>query len=103
LRRASPEVESRCDLLGGLLDGIRHLLQVDLADDVEGEILGHGRILLSVPGIPPAAKERLGPGGQFSTMRVPGGPLMRKSAAGRAFTGLHASNRNSVRFPAESW
>ena len=87
---------------------------VHLADDVEGEILGHGGILLSRciegpnPGTPScrgsfASLRMTRAARQFSTIRVPGGPVIRKSAAGRALPWRQPSNRNSVRLPAESW
>ena len=54
LRLRAPEIEAGGDLLGGLLDGVRDLLEVHLADDVEGEFLRHGGDSIS--------EEPLGPG-----------------------------------------
>ena len=105
LRLRAPEIEAGGDLLGGLLDGVRDLLEVHLADDVEGEFLRHcGEISISGAGMRDRGLARLRATVRSvltsSSLSVPGPGSRPPAAPSRVF---QPSKRNSVTLPEVSW
>src|SRR5688572_31947611 len=82
LGRRPLEVETAADLLDRLLDGVLHLHPVDLGDDVEGKVVGHGGLF----GLGSRVSAVRGVRGSGSKERGPLRALSRanRSGAGRA-------------------